>query len=95
MLLPFDQAYKFSIKKTDALAKSLHEQFKKEERNYAIVCPPPLGLPLKPLAGIRAPAIVLELGLKKKDDWKKITPLLVLALNSLTQTNVASHGTSA
>ena len=70
ILLPFDQAYKLSIKKTDALAKTFYEHLKKDERTVGIHCHTPLGLPFKPLVGIVCPALALEMGIKKKDDWK-------------------------
>ncbi len=93
-LLPFDQAYKLSIKKTAPLIKALYEQLKKDERKNNITCLAPLGIPFKPLAGITAPAIALEIGIKKKDDWNKIVPLLVTALEKNIITGNATHGIS-
>ncbi len=94
-LLPYDQAYKLSIKKTAPLIKALYEQLKKDERKNNITCLAPLGIPFKPLAGIIAPAIALEIGIKKKDDWNKLVPLLVSALETTITTANVTHGISS
>ncbi len=89
-LLPYDQAYKLSIKKTDSVIKSLYNDLK-EDKSFA--CHKPLGIPLKQLAGVIPPALSLEFGLSHSDDWKKIVPLLVVALEKLiedTRTNDAA-----
>lgn len=93
-LLPYDQAYKLSIKKTENILKSLFETMKKEEKKYALDCSAPIGLPFKPLAGIRAPALGIEIGIKKKDDWKALIPFFVAVLEPLIQSET-THGTPA
>ena len=82
-LLPFDQAYKRSVKKTKQMAQSFSDNLKKMASNYTSKSKEPLGLPLKALAGIDAPAVVIEIGLKTKDSWKALVPLLAAALEPL------------
>ena len=40
------------------------------------------GLPFKTLAGIKAPAIAIEMGLIKKDDWKMFVNPIIYAIES-------------
>jgi N-acetylmuramoyl-L-alanine amidase len=77
ILLPFDQAYKNSLPKTESYIDQLYESCKKETK---LTCHTPLKIPFKPLVGISAPAIGIELGIKKKDDWKEIGSFLKRAI---------------
>ena len=85
VLLPFDQAYKNSLAQTDTFIKQLYDACKKEERSAKLNCHLPLKVPFKPLVGISAPAVGIELGIKKKDDWKEVAPYLSEPLNNSLQ----------
>ena len=89
-LLPFDQAYKLSIKKTDALIKLLYDHLKKDSRRHAITVKPPLGLPFKPLMGISAPAVGIETGLKKKNDWQQCVPPLAESIEAIITSTIGT-----
>ena len=45
-----------------------------------------IGIPFKPLVGIRAPALGIEIGLKNKDDWERFVQPVMQALVSLSST---------
>lgn len=94
VLLPFDQAYKSSLPKTDAFIKQLYESCKKEERPAKLSCHPPLKIPFKPLVGISAPAIGIELGIKKKDDWKELAPILRRSIEQIITAEITHDQTS-
>ncbi len=75
-LLPYDQAYRFSTKKSGSYAESLFNFCKDEGKQFKIACAEPLALPFKPLMGITAPALGIEIGIKKKEDVKDIEAFL-------------------
>ena len=81
--LPYDKAYTLSIKKTVAYGTDLFQHAKKIEGTYGVRCHPLKGIPFKPLVGIIAPAVALECGIRKKDDWRPLIPLFVAMLEPL------------
>ncbi|MBA3751471.1 N-acetylmuramoyl-L-alanine amidase [Candidatus Dependentiae bacterium] len=83
VLLPYDQAYTLSIKRTIDYGTELFKSAKSIERAYNIVCHKLQGLPFKPLAGISAPSVAFECGIRKKDDWKPLVPFLVTLLEPI------------
>ena len=87
-LVPFDQAYKMHSKKTEQLIHSFYSALKKEEKEYHITTHEPVGMPFKPLMGINAPAIGLEMGCKKSEGWRDTVPLIILALEQLISEQV-------
>ncbi len=74
---PFDQAHLQNSAQTHNLANSLCSFFKQNPYKKSFLIHEPVGLQFKPLVGIVAPALGLEIGLKKSKDWKQyIEPLL-------------------
>ena len=68
-LYPYDQAHRINSKKTRTLVTTLKNCLseKKYTRLYDLKgC---FGLPFKPLIGIKAPAIAIEVSLKNSKDW--------------------------
>jgi N-acetylmuramoyl-L-alanine amidase len=82
-LMPFDQTYKLSLKKTDEFATQVYKSCKEAAKTHRLICHRPLALPFKPLMGITSPALGLEIGIRKQSDWKKLTPVLAQALEQL------------
>lgn len=75
-LLPYDQAYKVALNSSKQYSEKLHAACAKKK----IACHPPISLPYKPLMGIMAPSIGLELGIQKKHQWKQLVPAVAEAL---------------
>lgn len=75
--LSYDLAYLFNYSITKQWAQTLQQALIKHDL-YAINGP--FKLPLKPLVGIIAPALCIEIGLKKEDDWRACVELLSDAL---------------
>lgn len=88
-LVPYDQAYQLTLRKTATFATLLYQQCKQrayslaKERKFSIICMPPLGIPFKPLSGITAPGIGVELGIKKKSDLEELATLMIEALECI------------
>lgn len=76
-LLPYRQAYRLHLQKTATISKTIYDECRKEKM---VSCMPPQSFPFKPLAGLTAPAIGIEIGIRKKDDWQKCIPLLATAI---------------
>lgn len=81
-LIPFDQSYRFNLKKTQNLAKLVHNSLKNIQKNNFLFFEP-IGLPFKPLIGITCPAIAIEVGIFKKEDCTEIITLLTEAIESI------------
>jgi N-acetylmuramoyl-L-alanine amidase len=65
-LCPLDDAYLFNLPKSRLLADDFYSYCKKF--NFGSL-EKPIGLPFAPLKGVVAPAIAVEIGLNKSDDW--------------------------
>jgi hypothetical protein len=78
-LCPYNKAYRIHLKKTYEWASKIVEHLKKEEKLF--LCQDLAGIPFKPLLGVTAPSIGIEMGLKKKSDYKALIPALVVALD--------------
>ena len=66
---PYDQAHLANISKTSVWADRVKAVVSEKKFNAAYDVKGPYGLPFRPLIGIKAPAIALEIGLKNKNDW--------------------------
>lgn len=65
----YDQAYKIKKKRTDLLCQFFKKELSDQKYNSLWSIAGPYSLPIKPLIGIIAPSIALEIGLKNKDFW--------------------------
>lgn len=72
-MCPLDDAYLFNLTKSSLLADNIYNYFKKF--NCGSI-EKPIGLPFAPLKGVVAPAIAVEIGLNKSDDWLNYTDLI-------------------
>ncbi len=75
-LLPYDQAYKVSFDTSKYIAQKLAEVCDQRK----LTCHRPIALPYKPLMGILAPAIGLEIGISRKQQWKNLVGPLATAI---------------
>lgn len=78
-----DQAHLINLATTKQYASTLVTNLKKTPANYAFKISNVHAIPFKPLLGIQAPAIALEIGIKQTNDWKKLIAPLTDALESI------------
>jgi N-acetylmuramoyl-L-alanine amidase len=64
---PYDQAHLLNLSKSTAFAEALKKSLS-ISRKWD--CKGPFGIPFKPLIGVKAPSLALEIGIKNKDDWQ-------------------------
>jgi len=85
-LYPYDQAHRINGQKTHNLATTLKNGLseKKYTRFYDLKgC---FGLPFKPLIGIKAPAIAIEISLKKSTDWQACVQPIANSISKMIET---------
>ncbi len=90
-LLPYNHAYRLHVKKMESLSAHLYTLCGQEAKALAtpLVCMPPLSIPYKPLIGITTQALGIEIGIRKREDWKEIIPVLVAAFVDLIRGNAS------
>ena len=75
--VPFDTIHRSCIKQTQEWVKMLAQELGATAHSHNFVLQGVYPCPCKPLMGIQAPAISIEIGLKNKDDWQRfIAPLI-------------------
>ncbi len=82
-LLPYDQSYKVSLNKTKEIAQSMFKSFTQAAQRVSLVSHKPISLPSKPLLGITAPAISIEIGIHSKSSWKELVPVIGQAIEEI------------
>lgn len=70
--ISYNKAYKINFDKTYSFSKVIDSFFKDNSQKYSISYLGSFGLPLRPLMGVIAPALLLEMGISKKEDITKI-----------------------
>lgn len=78
-----DQAHLLNLEATKKYAHQLVSNLKKTPAKYAFKINKPHAIPFKPLVGVQAPALALEIGIKHTNDWKKLITPLTDALESI------------
>lgn len=83
LFIPFEKAHCNNITKTDHLARHFKKSLsdKMLDRYYDIH--DPIGIPCKPLKGIIAPALCIEIGLKDPDHWSDCVEPIVESLEKI------------
>jgi N-acetylmuramoyl-L-alanine amidase len=84
-LYPYDQAHLLSINKTTSWIERFKLVLKNDVYKNLFEVKGPYGLPLRPLIGIKSPAIALEIGLKNKSDWQLYIEPIMQCLDELLQ----------
>lgn len=81
-----DQTYLAHSPQTQTYAEQLCNQLQ-NQLDARWECSGPHALPLAPLKGMVVPALLLEIGLKDKDDWRALAEPLGLALYNVAHTH--------
>jgi len=84
-LIPFDQAYRVSLQESQQFASRLFQFCENKLLPKQLICKAPIAFPFKPLIGIMAPSVGIELGISEKNQWQSIIPLLAQALEDIAQ----------
>lgn len=82
---PYHNAFMFNFDKTEAYANLMQKWLAQAAYKHYFSCPPALGLPFQPLAGIIAPGIGIEIGLKKNGWEPYLEPILASLSEILCQ----------
>ncbi|MFC1841773.1 N-acetylmuramoyl-L-alanine amidase [Candidatus Dependentiae bacterium] len=80
---PYDKAHIIHRTETKALANVAKEVFLSETHKKMFDFQGMISLPFKPLIGVKAPAIGVEIGLKKKDDWHDYVDVFVEVISNI------------
>ncbi len=78
---PYHQAYILNFDQTKNWALSMQKWLQRADYKHYFTCMPVIGIPFKPLAGVIAPAIGLEIGLKNNGYEMYLAPIV----NSLSE----------
>lgn len=78
---PYHQAYILHFDQTKNWALSMQKWLQRPDYKHYFTCMPVISLPFKPLAGVIAPAIGLEIGLKNNGYEMYLAPIV----NSLSE----------
>jgi len=81
--IPVHQAHHSSVSITKKWISQLHDGLKHKSYRRLLDCEQPLGIPFKPLMGITAPAIAIEIGLCQENRWRSLIEPLVASLSFL------------
>lgn len=81
--IPYDQAHRTSLKKTQEWATLLAKELEAISHSKSFRLQGIYACPFKPLMGIQAPSITIEIGLKNKDDWQRFVEPLVFCFERL------------
>lgn len=86
-LTPLTNAHQKYAHESAALSALLHNALQNSERAQRCMLEPVAAFPYKPLLGVHCPALGIEIGLPKKDDWQTvindITQALIICFNNL------------
>lgn len=82
----YDQAYKVNKVVTDEIIKLFTTHLSHTNYKNLFTLSGPHALPIKPLIGITAPSIAIEVGLKNKESWHMfIDPLVATIIAAIEQ----------
>jgi len=80
---PYDQAHRINGATTRRYAQNIARDLSSDTHRNLFNFSGPKGIPFKPLVGVHSPAIALEIGLKKKDDWKNYVDCVAQSLGTI------------
>lgn len=81
--MPIDNSHKQSIKNTIIYGKSLCAGLIDIQKDNDIRCIGLFGIPFRPLMGITAPALAIEMGFSHKDDYQKLVEPIAKSLEEI------------
>jgi len=79
---PYHQAFIFNFDKTKLYANHMQKCLSQAQYKHYFTCQPAYGIPFRPLVGIIAPAIGIEIGLKK-NGWEPYLQPIAKSLSEI------------
>ncbi|MBD3272972.1 hypothetical protein GF385_01315 [Candidatus Dependentiae bacterium] len=83
--IPINQAHFFNINITKSYGLRIKESLTKKHNKRNFDCFGVFGVPLRPLKGIIAPALCVEIGICDQEQWKNLTEPIVESLGFLVE----------
>jgi N-acetylmuramoyl-L-alanine amidase len=83
VLYPYHHAYLYNQPKTTLYANMLAKELTAHYEKQQVTIHTPLQAPMSPLIGIMAPALMIEIGIKKSTDWTEHIEPLAQAIMAL------------
>lgn len=81
--IPFDEAFRININKTNNLGITFEEVLKQEKYKHNFDFKGLMKIPFRALTGIKAPNIAFEASLKSSNDWKNYIAPFVEGVNAV------------
>lgn len=81
--VPFDEAFRINLTKSDQLAKVFESSLKQEKYKHDFDFKGFKKIPFRPLVGVKAPNLAFEASLKTSGDWKNYIPAFVEGINNI------------
>jgi N-acetylmuramoyl-L-alanine amidase len=82
-LYPYHHAYLYNQQKTTIYANLLAKELRENHEKQHVTIHSPLSAPMSPLIGIIAPSLMIEIGIKKSNDWTDHIEPLAQAIMAL------------
>lgn len=92
LFIPIHQAHFKNIHRTKFLCNHMRSILFKPDYQKKFDFYGPYGIPFKPLIGVTAPAIGIELGISEEDKWQNLVEPLVESLKFLRDTDFTNWG---
>ena len=83
MFCPYDCAHRINGPTTRSCAQQMATVFSTHEKLFDFHGP--FGLPFKPLVGVKAPAIAIEIGVKEITDWRRYIEPIAQSLEPIVK----------
>jgi N-acetylmuramoyl-L-alanine amidase len=83
---PYDKVHTLALPTTKKWVSMMHATLNADIYTKQFQLHPPCALPFKPLLGIKAPAIAVEIGLKKSNDWRYCIDALAQSIHTIITT---------
>jgi len=80
---PYDQAHRINSTKTRNIAQTITTSLTNDTNKKLFAFHGIYGLPFRPLIGVKAPAVALEIGLKEKTEWKRYIQPITESLKAI------------
>lgn len=80
---PMSQAHLINNQITKNIGQTFLQTLSDKKINSLFKVQGIFGIPFKPLSGIKAPALALEIGLKNSNDWKNIIAPVVVSIKEI------------
>jgi len=82
---PYDEAHLINIDTTKMYARKIKDFLQKNDYRKKFDFQGIAKIPFKPLIGVKAPAVALAVGLRKKKDWKKYIDVFVNVIRTIVE----------